>query len=340
MIRTASLFIWFAFVGASTADAAVITIEGTINEIDAKTRTITVETSGGAKSLDVSSKAKVSIEGKDSALDSLKAGQRVKLSYHDELEVVLKIELVLASPNDNAATQRDLALLKGEWLTIGEETNGNQRSRDELKTINRRLQFDGNGLTVQRVVGGKLGAYEGTVQINPDATPKEFDFAGTDPAGNPVQWRGIYEVTEDSLRMTYRYVVRPETQRPKEFKTMPASRQGEAFVGVTCKRDPDDAGQPTVEPAWLIGEFDITWKEEPRGKTGSLVYSFSAKHEVRRGGELMGKWEPKGDTFRVEFANSDRGYVLITPVGNDRLKGEHFWPDGRRGTWTGKRRNN
>ncbi len=77
----------------SDARAEVITIDGTIKSVDANKRTITVETDGEAKTLDVSSKAKISTEGKDSALDSLKPGQNVKLSYHDELEIVLKIEV-------------------------------------------------------------------------------------------------------------------------------------------------------------------------------------------------------------------------------------------------------
>jgi len=83
----------------ATAQAEVITIEGTIKSVDAAKRTITVETSDGAKTLDVSSKAKISNDGKDSTLDKLKAGQKVSLSYHDELEIVLKIEVGASPPS-------------------------------------------------------------------------------------------------------------------------------------------------------------------------------------------------------------------------------------------------
>ncbi len=74
------------------AQGEVITIAGTIKSVDANKRTITVETGGEEKTLDVSSKAKISTDGKDGGLDALKAGQQVKLSYHDDLEIVLKIE--------------------------------------------------------------------------------------------------------------------------------------------------------------------------------------------------------------------------------------------------------
>jgi len=73
--------------------AEVITIDGTIKSVDAAKRTITVETEGKEKMLDVSSKVKISVEGKDANLDALKEGQKVKLSYHDELEIVLKIDV-------------------------------------------------------------------------------------------------------------------------------------------------------------------------------------------------------------------------------------------------------
>jgi len=93
--------------------AEVITIDGTIKSVDANKRTITVETSDGAKTLDVSSKVKVSVEGKDAKLDSLKEGLKVKLSYHDELEIVLKIEIESSAPTGDEIVLFDGKTLKG-----------------------------------------------------------------------------------------------------------------------------------------------------------------------------------------------------------------------------------
>ncbi len=80
--------------GASAARAEVVTIDGTIKSVDAKKRTITIDSGSKTLTLDVSSKAKVSVDEKDASLDSLKPGQQVGLSYHDKLEVVLKIEVI------------------------------------------------------------------------------------------------------------------------------------------------------------------------------------------------------------------------------------------------------
>lgn len=73
--------------------ADLIIIDGVVKSVDAEKRTITVASGAKERTLDVSSKAKISINGKDGTLDALKAGQNATLSYHDELEIVLKVEV-------------------------------------------------------------------------------------------------------------------------------------------------------------------------------------------------------------------------------------------------------
>lgn len=74
------------------AIAAVVTIEGTVKSIDTTKPSITVQTKSDDKELDVSRNAKVNIEGASANLNSLKVGQKVKVSYHDGLGVALKID--------------------------------------------------------------------------------------------------------------------------------------------------------------------------------------------------------------------------------------------------------
>jgi hypothetical protein len=82
---------------ADIAQAAVITIDGTVKSVDVKKRTITVQTKTKTLELDVSRKAKISVKSETAKLDSLAAGQKVKISYHDGLEIVLKIEAMSQS---------------------------------------------------------------------------------------------------------------------------------------------------------------------------------------------------------------------------------------------------
>ena len=80
------------FLLAPHVSADVISIEGKITSIDVKGRTITIEADGEEQTLDVSRKVKVSSGGKATTLETLKSGQQAKVSYHDELEIVLKID--------------------------------------------------------------------------------------------------------------------------------------------------------------------------------------------------------------------------------------------------------
>jgi hypothetical protein len=99
MLKTVQCCLALLFVGLATdsVQAAVITIDGTVKSVDAEKRTITVKTKTKTLKLDVSRKAKISVKSETAKLDSLKVGQKVKISYHDGLEIVLKIEVLSQS---------------------------------------------------------------------------------------------------------------------------------------------------------------------------------------------------------------------------------------------------
>ena len=82
---------------ASPIQAEVVTIDVTVKAIDAKERSITVTKMSKTKSkdieLEVGKKAKIVIDGKDAALDAVKAGQKASVSYESDLEVVTRIEV-------------------------------------------------------------------------------------------------------------------------------------------------------------------------------------------------------------------------------------------------------
>jgi hypothetical protein len=112
------------FLAAGLAHAEVVTIDGTIKSVDAKKRTITVETGTKTLTLDVSSKAKISVEGKEGNLDSLKPGQKVTLSYHDKLEIVLKIEASSNNPSDER--NKSFSLFDGETFNGWKPPEGHE----------------------------------------------------------------------------------------------------------------------------------------------------------------------------------------------------------------------
>jgi hypothetical protein len=93
--KTISLLALIVYFASLSTYAAVVEIDATIKSVDAKSRgiTVTYESKGKQKiiELDVSRKAKISNNGKDGTLDSLKSGQKAKVSYEKELLIATKI---------------------------------------------------------------------------------------------------------------------------------------------------------------------------------------------------------------------------------------------------------
>ena len=85
-----STFVLLLF--CQTVQAAAVTVDVTIKSVDTKARGITVgyETKLGQKSidLDVSRKATITINGESGSFDSLRPGQKAKVTYEKELQIV------------------------------------------------------------------------------------------------------------------------------------------------------------------------------------------------------------------------------------------------------------
>jgi len=128
---SAFILVWLNF--SAPVYAEIITIEGVVKSVDAKKRTITVESGAKEQTLDVSSKTKISVTGKDAALDSLKSGQKVKLSYHDDLEVALKIEV--APSNSDEIVLFDGKTLKGWKMLDFDSVQGWEARNGELVAL-------------------------------------------------------------------------------------------------------------------------------------------------------------------------------------------------------------
>lgn len=96
MSRSPSVFVFLLLLVCQTARAAVVEVEVTIKSVDVKARGVTViyETKLGQKTidLDVSRKAEITINGNSGTLASLRPGQKAKVAFEKELQVVTKID--------------------------------------------------------------------------------------------------------------------------------------------------------------------------------------------------------------------------------------------------------
>lgn len=225
------------FLGAMMFSVAVSatekTVTGKITSVDADKNSITV----GDVDLDVTRKTKITIDGKKAKLTDIEEGQNAKVTYDDELEVATSISVGEAA-GDGEATAKALKSLQGEWKCIAGEENGKTQDKSTVKKQNRRVTVKGNSLTVERTdAGEKFGSYVGKFEI--DASNGHFDWVGKGPGGNLVEWVGIYELDEDTLKLCFVYQKDGKAKRPKEFKSMPPAEPGMAHVFFTFKRDND-----------------------------------------------------------------------------------------------------
>ncbi len=129
---------------------------------------------------------------------------------------------------ESQKVQDDMKVLQGDWICIMEELGGQPYTKEKVKEMNKRMNVDKNSMIIKRVIGGKLGTYEGKFELDPTTKPKKFDFTGKGPLGANVEMKGIYELTENEFKVIYVQ----KGLRPKEFK-------GAGGIYVQYKRDKD-----------------------------------------------------------------------------------------------------
>jgi hypothetical protein len=213
----------------SRIQAEIITIDGTVKSVDATKRTITVETGTKEMTLDVGSKAKISIDGEDSGLDGLKEGRTVRLSYHDQLEVVVKIEAMLSEtlvnltelngPSNDGAPWVSSDGLRIYWTAADENVRGKhyilaaRRDSPLSPFVDKKRLFEGHGPVLSkdelqmyfRSLEGdfiNLSTRTSTSEaFGPPVAVKSLTFVRLDPA---PRW-----LTDDGLTM-YLDMIEPQ----------------------------------------------------------------------------------------------------------------------------------
>ncbi|QDV17741.1 hypothetical protein Pan153_23960 [Gimesia panareensis] len=109
-IFSITCFVLILFVTFNNANAEVVSIEATVKSVDVNNSKITVERKGKTTEFEVS---------KSTDISKLKAGEKVTLSYHLDLEIVLKIE----SPEAKSDSKSPELIVLQELDADGHEGN-------------------------------------------------------------------------------------------------------------------------------------------------------------------------------------------------------------------------
>ena len=155
-----TLLLATSLVGMTSAHAAEVVIEGTVTAVDAENLTVELEVDGEDQKLDVSRKAKVTIDGDESKLSAIKAGQAARLSYHDELEIVLRID-VLAKGLDGPPS--DAVPFQGHVYKFFPNITSWRRANDHCKAMGGHLVTIGSAAENTFVLGV---AQQGLARLN------------------------------------------------------------------------------------------------------------------------------------------------------------------------------
>ena len=115
------------------------------------------------------------------------------------------------------AIQKELQLLEGAWDQVAAEYGKKKITFPEGKQV--RLTIRGDRFS--RTAGGQVLG-EGTIQVDPDKTPKAIDLIEAGKPGESRSGPGIYEVKGHELRIC---VTAPGRPRPTAFAADEGCRQ-------------------------------------------------------------------------------------------------------------------
>jgi len=144
----------------------------------------------------------------------------MKSSFFKNLTIFLVLLLTVTLANSQEKNkgvekvQDEMKVLQGNWICIKQEANGELELN--VKKMNKRLNFDKSVMIAEWVGGGgKTRTYTGKFELDSTTKPKKFDFLGKeDPAGANLEWKGIYELTENEFKL----MIVEKGLRPTEFK--------------------------------------------------------------------------------------------------------------------------
>jgi uncharacterized protein (TIGR03067 family) len=120
---------------------------------------------------------------------------------------------------DDDTEKRDLALLEGTWAIAGKEFMGKKATKEEVEKLTAACEVvvkDGKWTlwSDDNETGKKEIVNEGTLKLDPKATPKELDLAYTKGQDKGTTDKAIYDIDGDTLKVCYAFM---SAERPTEF---------------------------------------------------------------------------------------------------------------------------
>ncbi len=129
----------------------------------------------------------------------------------------------------------DLTRWQGKWRLVAMSGPEGDATDDKLARLNQSMRIEGNRRFVERINNGISNPYSGTFRINPDASPKEFDFEFDGPSAAGGQ-HGLYEFNGPRLRLIYRA---NNTEKPRRAQWNDKGQDATLFEFERIDADPN-----------------------------------------------------------------------------------------------------
>lgn len=145
---------------------------------------------------------------------------------------VLLFGVVSRADDKDAAAEKELKLLEGNWQCKREEGGG--RLTPELVVKGFRIIIEED--KYQTIYGGKQkGAAATIIKIDPSVTPKTIDLEWTSGQVKDQKQLGIYKLTGDKLEICWADF--SEKKRPTKFTTTPGVGAGKMYMTYVREKD-------------------------------------------------------------------------------------------------------
>ena len=118
-------------------------------------------------------------------------------------------------PGKKSGGKDDKILMQGTWHLVDKKFPGGKEVPKDDARWHQTLEIDGNVLSLK--VKALDRPAEGTFLLTPTDKPKSIDFSGKGPAGFDMEFAGIYEISENTLKLSIMYGPNAKTNRVREF---------------------------------------------------------------------------------------------------------------------------
>jgi uncharacterized protein (TIGR03067 family) len=126
---------------------------------------------------------------------------------------ILAVVSLLSAAEPDAAAKKELERLRGTWVMVGLEVNGENVPEARLQGTT--LVIRGDKYTVQV----KDTKHETTIEVDPGQKPKAIDMYFPDGTNAPKLSKGVYELEGDTLKICRHQM--PGQDRPTQIGSWP-----------------------------------------------------------------------------------------------------------------------